>query len=340
MEEYTIQGEEKLQQLHSENATQQEVRVQKCESKESLVPYRIRTFNSISKETKALPPGIKLFGDLIYKNEIAILAGDTGVGKSLLAVDLAISIARGTSKNEHFQNQSEPLTVVYFDYELSDVQFYKRFHGEDYPDTLLRVDGNPDCLGCGINLEHIKEVVLKSNASFVVIDNLSAYMMDSGRDPEVALKLMADLRRLQRELNITFLVLAHTPKRYENTPLKVEHVAGSKLITNFADSIWFIAKSTKGKSTRYIKQVKQRNTEEIDGVYQMEIKSNDEGVYFDFVDINSEREHLYENTQALQSTRNSDMKALVEQGKSQTEVAAIFGVDKATVCRAVNPKGK
>lgn len=328
--------EEKLQQLHAGDATQQNENSNKAEKKK-VKNYRVRTFKQIVEETKSLPPAKRLMGDLIYENEVTILAGDTGVGKSLSAVEIAIHLAKGTSIHEIFPNESAPLNVVYIDYELTDIQFYKRYHADDYPDNLFRVDGNPECTGieCGVNIKHIKEVINTYNAQVIIIDNLSALINGSGRDPEQALSIMSMFKSLQKELGVTLLVLAHTPKRYENTPLRVEDVAGSKQISNFTDSIWFIAKSTKGKSIRYYKQVKQRNTEELDGVYTMEIKSNENGIYFEYLGLSSEKEHLRENSGDQLLTRNEEMKAQLAEGKTRGQVAQAFGVHKSTLSRAV-----
>ena len=61
----------------------------------------------------------KLFLSLVFEKELTILCADTGIGKSIFAVQIAEEIARSGHK------------VLYLDLELSDKQFEGRY-SENY----------------------------------------------------------------------------------------------------------------------------------------------------------------------------------------------------------------
>lgn len=75
----------------------------------------------------------KLFGDFWYEGEVAILFGDTGKGKSLLAIQIADQIARGHvgtgsgSDGVLGLTATKPQKVLYFDFELNQSQFAARY---------------------------------------------------------------------------------------------------------------------------------------------------------------------------------------------------------------------
>ena len=54
--------------------------------------FRVRTTNELIEDARRTPPSKRLFGDLIFENEITILFADTNVGKSALAVQIADAV--------------------------------------------------------------------------------------------------------------------------------------------------------------------------------------------------------------------------------------------------------
>jgi RecA-family ATPase len=67
------------------------------------------------------------FFDVFFQyEELVIMFGDTGKGKSIAAVALADSISKGQSFMG-LENAYGPLPVLYYDFELSDKQFEKRY---------------------------------------------------------------------------------------------------------------------------------------------------------------------------------------------------------------------
>ena len=242
-------------------------------------------------------PVVRLFGNLVRTGELTILFADTGVGKSILAVQIADAIARGESAiasgtrtllsasssfNSALQtphsallpNNSEAMPVLYVDFEMSKSQAAERyssaFDGETYlepyafPDNLQRAF--PDWTGevpesfksyAEFASWSIRRAVYHQNIQFLIVDNVS--WLTSGQGPREATKLMKALKVLKDEERIGILVLAHTPKRLSSGYLTLSDLAGNKAIANFADNIFALGRSRRDPELRYIKQLKQRN---------------------------------------------------------------------------------
>jgi hypothetical protein len=102
------------------------------------------------------------------------------------------------------------------------------------------------------------------------------------------------------------LILAHTPKRNIASPISINDLAGSKHLSNFADSIFSIGASAKDRNIRYIKQIKARATEKIydaDNIAVCEIEKQSNFLQFSFIDFGNEKEHLkvYEKNEIEQA---------------------------------------
>jgi len=261
-------------------------------------------------DAKNLPDIKNLLSVIWQTNEIHILFADTGIGKSIYAVALSDSISKG-KPFMGLENDNEPLSVLYYDFELSDKQFWKRYSDEFgnlyqfserfYCGTIDFVELYDNCSQNEFNarlFEKICDDIEKRDAKVLVIDNISYLDMASTQDKNVSMEIMRELCRLKKKYSISILVLAHTPKRNQSSPITKNDLAGSKNLSNFCDSISAIGQSTKDSSLRYIKQVKPSRSSEI--VYDIEnvivCKIVKKGAFlnFELVDYDSEYEHIQE----------------------------------------------
>ncbi len=147
---------------------------------------------------------------------------------------------------------------------------------------------------------------------------------------------MKHLKQLKNKYNLSILALAHTPKRDPSRPITRNDLQGSKMLMNFCDSAFSIGESQKDKSLRYLKQIKQRNTEEVygdDNVCLFQISKPGTFLKFDFVDYSREWEHLREPTVEDRDQLKEKVIELHGQGKSIREIAAILEVSRGKVDR-------
>lgn len=312
----------------------------------------------------------QLCGPLWYEGEICILFADTNVGKSILAVQIASMVANGmycdTSLPE-LRPETLSQSVLYADFELSLAQFGRRYSCEhpeepgrkvyyDFGLNFHRVElyydiSEADDADSYASKEFADQIISdlevrleEANASVLVIDNIT--FMASGTETAAdAMPLMKKLVALKKRHNLSILLLAHTPKRSLCNPLTRNDLQGSKMLINFADSAFAIGESCRGKDIRYIKQIKQRNCEQ---VYDREhvLTCTIGKVYENFVGFSSigtdcEDTHLDERggdrrgSGAVHSRPElkGRVAALKEEGKRADEIASTLGVSRSTVFR-------
>lgn len=306
--------------------------------------FTVKSVNQVIDEAKSRPTPSKLFGQLWFEHEVCILFADTNLGKSILAVQIADGISKGCNVME-LEMGAKPQLVLYCDFELSDKQFEARYVGDNgdhyiFSSNLMRVEINPDVVdypdGCdfeGYVKLSLEQVVLQYGAKVVIIDNLT-YLSRETEKAKDALPLMKWLKAFGRKYDLSILVLAHTPKRNLSNPITRNDLQGSKMLINFCDGCFAIGESTKDKSIRYIKEIKQRNVSfayDGDNVIVCEICKPDNFLQFRFLSYGYESEHLRQIGDTDREKLIEKAKELKRQGKSQRDIAKELGISVGAV---------
>lgn len=321
------------------------------------------SFASLMTEQK------RLCGDLWFEGEICILFADTNVGKSILAVQIADMIANGNGAPRALPEllpETLPQPVVYADFELSINQFGRRYSttvtGADGRQTKAYYNFGPRFnrveLFYDVNLADSEEFASKefadqiiadlesriseAMAKVLIIDNIT--FMASGTETAAdAMPLMKKLVALKKRHNLSILLLAHTPKRCLTNPLTRNDLQGSKMLINFADSAFAIGESSIDTSLRYIKQIKQRNCEQVydrDNVLVCRIGHVcDNFLGFTSEGVSGEDKHLAERVAPGPKRKPelvAQVKSLKAEGLSAEEIASRLGIGRATVYRSLN----
>ena len=311
------------------------------EAKQGL--FTIKTANQWIEEAKSRPIPKMLFSQLWYEGELCILFADTNLGKSILAVQIGNSISKG-EQIKSFAIETEKQPVLYFDFELSDKQFQNRYSKDytdnyDFDDNFLRVEINPDLeLPKDVTFDDylilsIEKSILSSNSRVLIIDNIT-YLKSDNEKAREALPLMKKLKELKTKYFLSILILAHTPKRDLSKPITKNDLQGSKMLMNFCDSSFTIGESNQDKQIRYIKQIKQRNCEQVfdaDNVCVCQISKEYNFLQFEFVSLGNEREHLKQYTEKDKSNIISRVKELSQEGKSQRAISSEMGISLGAV---------
>ena len=151
---------------------------------------------------------------------------------------------------------------------------------------------------------------------------------------------MQRLSALKKEHDLSMLIACHTPKRDETKPIGVNDLAGSKILANFADSIFAIGKSARDSGRRYLKQIKARSAEKVydtDSVAVFDLHKSESKCFlgFEYVDEEPERIHLKEFSRRELTKRIKQAKELKEQGHSFREIAESLGVSVSTAHKYV-----
>lgn len=305
----------------------------------------VRPMNDWIEEAKNQITPAKLFGDLWYQSEIVILFASAGVGKTLLAYQIAAGITEG-KKTLIFENELPPQPVLYCDFELSAKQVESRYSNEwedhyQFSTNFYRAEINPDSeIPEGrfddFIINQIEQAIIECGAKILIVDNIT-FFKDEQEKAKDALKLMKQLKGLKTRLQLSILVLAHTPKRDTSRPITRNDISGSSQIINFTDSAFAIGESASDPGARYLKQVKPgRFSATIYDTYNVivcSIGKTENFTQYEFSDFGREEHHLKESDQ--KTDRDAEILKLHNQGKSLRDIAQKVGITHTSVDKII-----
>lgn len=318
---------------------------QSNEAKESKGLFTVKTASRWIEQAKTRPIPKMLFGEFWFEGELCILFADTNLGKSILAVQIGNSISRG-EQIRGFKLETPKQPILYFDFELSDKQFENRYSIKfeqhySFDNNFIRVEINPDAVipeaqtfEDYLNYS-LERSITETDAKVLIIDNLT-YLKNETEKAKDALPLMKHLKALKNKYGLSILALAHTPKRDLSKPITRNDLQGSKMLINFCDSSFSIGESHSDKNLRYLKQIKQRNTEQIydaENVCVCQIDKPLNFLLFEFVNFGKEWEHLKQHTEKDKENLNNKVNELKQQGRSLREIGAELGISHTKVSR-------
>lgn len=298
------------------------------------VMHNIKAGYQWIEESKFYAKPVPLCHSLWFEKEICLLFADSNIGKSILATQIALDLAKSRK-------------VVYFDYELSADVFLDRFgeYFNKFPstkDNFIRCQPKPDIFLCDNAVDHIladiNAIIYKHCASVVVIDNLS-FIKANVKNNESSAKLMFHLKKIASDNCISMLVIAHSAKRNPAKPITQNDIAGSKAIFNFADSAFSIGQSLIDPNVQYIKQLKSRSSQISFGSNRVILvnRVNSDGyLHFENMGFDKEQNLIYNPSSSGFSNLKNVILALEKEGLSQAKIAEILHISQPSVSRIKN----
>lgn len=303
--------------------------------------FNCRTANDCINDAKSQPIPKKLYYDLIIENELTILVADTGIGKSIYAVQIAQEISK-TQK------------VLYFDLELTDKQFQGRY-SENYQNEFKFNENFFRCvfkrrydMPTGISYEdyfikNIEKLIEVTGSKIIIIDNMTRLLSTDSDQARNAKPLMDSLNDLKFNYNLTMLLLEHTKKVDPSRPIHLNDLQGSKMKANFSDAIFTIGRSAKDKNFRYVKQLKTRSAETIfdsENVLVYQIEKENSFLKLKFIEYGSEYEHLKQISENEKGQKVNEAMELKKQGLSNIDIAKRFGVSESAIRKWIKNANK
>ena len=189
-----------------------------------------------------------------------MLFGPSGVGKSILAVQIGEALARGRNL-EGFRMPTGRRRVLYVDLVLRDEQFQARYSYRPpqmwpleryrfaerlYRDRPRSADDLCDWL---------RATVRENRFEVVIIDDLSALSRTADGTRET-LALMRELRRVRDELNISILVLTDSAEAGRSGLVRETDLKRSRVLCRAADSVFAIGRHPRSASDCYLVQTR------------------------------------------------------------------------------------
>jgi predicted ATP-dependent serine protease len=296
--------------------------------------------NRLNK-VKDLPPPKKLLGDYLVEFDMCILAGNSNLGKSIFLYQLAKCLSNGESYWDELTNQhTEPMNVLYFDYEqsirqlITRYQNYNTFFGNN--DNFFIVTGADEPV---LDEATISLYIEALKPKLVIIDNLSSIDIGEENDltkPDVAKRFIQKMLKIRNKYEITMILASHHTKGQIDQIPTLNDVSGGKKITDLADNVLQLA--TMKKQT-FLKQSKARFSNKDEFTFVALEKSFDGNLTINPTgwvtekdlkktpdnNLNSLVREIFENVNEL---RYSDLVQKIEQIKGVTKATAKQTVGK------------
>ena len=175
--------------------------------------FVVEPMNKCIDEAHKLPPLVSLYSDIVLEGDLCIIFGQSGIGKTIFAMQIARSIA------EHDKR------VLYVDCEMTPRQLGNRYKTANFPPTFLRAEMDREHPAEDV-LKGIEEVAAANHVDVVFIDNITALGQSLDRSADAG-TLMASLNTLKKKYNWTLVVLNHVPKMFSgNVPLSLSAMQG------------------------------------------------------------------------------------------------------------------
>ncbi len=317
--------------------------------------FVVRTANECSTAGSSLPVPKMLFDEFWREGEMAILFSDAGMGKSVLAMQIAESIARGTAI-EPMRYTSAPQKVLYIDLQHTDKQFEMRYareiDGDEegkytdhyvFSENLLRPDINrkkaPRNMSGEMFACALGPLVMKTGAKVLIIDNITllkrAYQ--SSRDE---LPLIRELDRLKRIYGLSILVLASTSRRDLTRPVAMGDLQAARVLGHFTDSVFAIGQSRQDETVRFIKHLRSQNVEMLHDASYLPLfrikKLNGNFLGAKFLGYSDENTHLQDPVADPNRELMDDIKEMSADDMSIRDIARALDISKTRVHRLKN----
>jgi RecA-family ATPase len=301
--------------------------------------FNVNTANHWMHQASERPVPKMLFGKFWFEGELCILFADSNLGKSILAVQIGNCINTGKAM-QPFAVEADEQAILYCDFELTDKQFESRYSDNyqnhyAFRDDFYRAELNPDSeVPAGFKsfdeylIASLERTIVQTGVKVIIVDNLT-YLRNETEQAKNALSLMKHLKALKNRYGLSMLALAHTPKRDLSQQITGNDLQGSKMLMNFCDSAFTLGQSSTDPQLRYLKQIKQRNTEQVYGfnnVCLCKVAKPLNFLQFEFVDYGNEIDHLRKASERLNDGQMEQAAQLKLEGKSLREIGKAMGI--------------
>jgi RecA-superfamily ATPases implicated in signal transduction len=286
--------------------------------------FHVEKMNKCIDDAHQLPPLVPLYPDIVLEGDLCIIFGQSGIGKTIFAMQIARHIAENGKR------------LLYVDCEMTPRQLGNRYETANFPPTFLRAEMDREHPAEDV-LKGIEEVAAANHVEVVFIDNITALGQSLDRSADAG-TLMASLNTLKKRYNWTLVVLNHIPKMYSgNIPLSLSAMQGSAKINQLIDDAIGIAQSCIDSNLVYVKQCKWRNGELTMGADHVAVYERRKDEYgnlgFTLRGIATEQEHLSVESGNEREEMKARIRELSAKGMTQTAIAEQLGTSQSKVSR-------
>ena len=286
--------------------------------------FHVERMNQCIDDAHQLPPLVSLYPDIVLEGDLSIIFGQSGIGKTIFAMQIARYIAESGKR------------LLYVDCEMTPRQLGNRYKTPNFPPTFLRAEMDREHPAEDV-LKGIEEVAVANHVEVVFIENITALGQSLDRSADAG-ALMASLNTLKKKYNWTLVVLNHVPKMFSgNVPLSLSAMQGSAKINQLIDDAIGIAQSSIDSNLVYVKQCKWRNGELTMGADHVAVyeRCKDENGNLGFISrgFGTEQEHLSIENSNEREEMKARVRELSNKGMTQTAIANQLSISQSKVSR-------
>jgi DNA repair protein RadA/Sms len=161
----------------------------------------------------------------LVSGSFVLLAGEPGLGKSTLALQLIRSLSDGAKKSE------DPAKILYITAEEAIFEIAKRADRLGIPKEILLLQTN--------NFEQIEKTLIDTRPNIVVLDSVQTfYSSELTSSPGSIMQvsyIASQLLSLSKNFNISIILIGHVTKDGQ--------IAGPKTLEHLVDSVLMLEKS-------------------------------------------------------------------------------------------------
>ena len=206
-----------------------------------------------------------LVDEIIGKGDLVVLAGDTGLGKSIIAHQIGVFLATGEEEVLGFEIPKQR-RVLYLNFELSNDEFNRRHRkiasGVEQKDKLKNFQYNLVTNRKGLfedNWDRIVETIKNSYPfDLIIVDNLYASTSDNDEKNYDLKQILMKITNVSNVHGSAVLIITHHRKHHPDEPLSLDLVRGGSTLTNAMDMVLQIGRSTIDPEIRYFMITKNR----------------------------------------------------------------------------------
>ena len=209
-------------------------------ARESITLARFNDYNLLPQREPVTVPDDGLWKGLWNHSELACLFGEPNVGKTILAMQIAVNVKR------------MGLNVEYFDLEDFEHPVMPQFTA-----TTMPTDDDETT-----PLEFISKKIAVKKTQVAIIDNFDI-LLNGDNSSAAAKHALNALRQLARQSSTAILIIAHSKPTKRNRVITTECLPHAYEIMHACDSVFSLAKANRHNATchrrtHYIKQHKNR----------------------------------------------------------------------------------
>jgi DNA primase/DNA-binding transcriptional ArsR family regulator len=307
--------------LYDENV---EVKVIKAEIKKKS---SLKLISAYELMKKSMPELLWLVDELLPEGLI-ILAGRPKIGKSFLAMNIAIAVANGGKALGYFNTNKN--SVVYIALEDNERRLRDRMSNilqaefeTEAPKNLFYLEENynfPKLNQGGI--EELKKIILDDpSIKLIIIDTLGRSIADKSRKDKDMYRadydISSSLQGMALKNNICLLVLHHTKKGSEENVF--DEISGTTGLTGAMDTMMVLKK----KNNKYTLHVTGRDVQEA----EYEVEFNEDNFTWNYCDKKNEHN--------LTTERQEIVDLIKKYGRKMKtgEIAELLGKSKSNISK-------